>query len=185
MFLRFSTPSLGRGGTTLSERFSPNSLTAYPPIPLLLVNTPARPDVYCRMQDNLVGDGPVQPEIVLPEQFFASIGGRVPLKAEYQLAAAVLQEAVECYQKHLLSTDSKGRVLFTDAQAWIDADDWDWPFSFLNICAIVRIDPDYLRGGLRAWHQREAVSKPRATLLSMPPPASGPLDPCQEAAQAS
>ena len=121
------------------------------------------------MQDNLVGDGPVQPEIVLPEQFFASIGGRVPLKAEYQLAAAVLQEAVECYQKHLLSTDSKGRVLFTDAQAWIDADDWDWPFSFLNICAILRIDPNYLRGGLRAWHQREAVLKPRATLLSMSP----------------
>ena len=43
--------------------------------------------------------------------------------------------------------------LFKDAEEWIFEDDHEWPFSFINICEAVDLDPKYLRKGLLHWRQ--------------------------------
>jgi len=68
---------------------------------------------------------------------------------EKRLMLAVLQGAVECFQDY-----AEQDRLFKDAEEWIFEDDHEWPFSFINICEAVDIDPKYLRKGLSHWKKR-------------------------------
>jgi hypothetical protein len=106
-----------------------------------------------------------QPDVLLPSQFFAAMRKRVPKEAEYRLVLAVLQDAIECYQKHLAAEDPKARELFEDAESWIASDDRSWPYSFVNICDLLNISPAYVREGLRAWEERQGVGRKRRSAL--------------------
>ena len=72
---------------------------------------------------------------------------------EKRLMLAILLDAVECYQKYAPLHRRKPDRLFTATVEWIFEDDDKWPFSFLNICDAVGIDPKYLRNGLQQWNQ--------------------------------
>jgi hypothetical protein len=110
------------------------------------------------MRDYMVGDGHLfQPDMLLPAQFFAHVRKRVPQEAEYRLVVAILQDAIECFQKHVNAPDRKARQLFVDAEAWIAADDRTWPYSFVNVCELLGLDPGNLRAGLQAWKERHAI----------------------------
>ena len=65
---------------------------------------------------------------------------------------AVLQNAVDCYQKYVLSDDRLGRELFEEAAAWIESTRNDSLFSFENISETLQIEPGYVRRGLAEWH---------------------------------
>ena len=75
--------------------------------------------------------GLMQPDAVLPEQFKP----RRALSSEQRLMVAVLENAVECYQKYALLANRRARRLFKEAHEWIYCGESDWPFSFENICA--------------------------------------------------
>ena len=62
---------------------------------------------------------------------------------------AVLEEALVTFQRGLNSPRAEHRRHFHEVDRWIRSDDTDWPFAFENICACLRIDPDYVRGGLK------------------------------------
>lgn len=70
---------------------------------------------------------------------------------EKRLMLAILVDAVECFQKHAPKHQGKPDRLFRASREWIFQDDLKWPFSFLNICDAVGIDPRYLRNGLDQW----------------------------------
>jgi hypothetical protein len=70
---------------------------------------------------------------------------------------AVLTDAVLCFQRYGASVTRSNRALFKQAEAWIFDDRSDSPFSFVSICEVLRINPSYLRGGLRRW-VKEKVS---------------------------
>jgi len=74
---------------------------------------------------------------------------------------AVLLDAVECFQKY---AGREANRLFKDTDEWIFEDDHEWPFSFINICEAVDIDPKYLRKGLSHWKKR-ATPKVNARCL--------------------
>jgi len=67
---------------------------------------------------------------------------------------AVLLDAVECFQKYSLLPGQYADRLFKDTEDWIFKDDHKWPFSFMNICEAVEMDPNYLRKGLALWKLR-------------------------------
>lgn len=67
------------------------------------------------------------------------------------LMLAVLQDAVDCYQKFVTARSRKGQRLFSEAEEWILDDGTDWPFSFVTICEVLGLDPQYLREGLARW----------------------------------
>jgi len=71
---------------------------------------------------------------------------------EKRLMLAILLDAVECFQKYAPLDRRKPDRLFKATEEWIFQDDYKWPFSFLNICDAVGIDPKYLRNGLQQWN---------------------------------
>ncbi len=111
-----------------------------------------------------------EPDYVLPEQFFAAFAGQERLGSERRLMLAVLQDAVECYQKYALSRTPTGRVEFDDARQWIESTDRDWSFSFENICDTLGLNAVYLRRGiLKFGSGRRAVKRRAPRIVALAP----------------
>ncbi|MBI3059911.1 MAG: hypothetical protein HYY81_11500 [Deltaproteobacteria bacterium] len=94
-----------------------------------------------------------QPDALVSAQYFDAFRSEVNLEPENRLILAILEDAVYCFQRYVLSQDTKGKSLFYDAEQWIMEENRHWIFSFENICDFLEIDPDYLRCGLRAWKE--------------------------------
>ena len=109
------------------------------------------------------------PALVLPDQFFAEFSKRPGIDSERRLMLAVLEDAVQCYQRFALARDARGHFEFEEAQRWIASDDREWPFSFENICDVLGLDTEYIREGLRKHGPRSArVSAERIAPSIMP-----------------
>lgn len=91
-----------------------------------------------------------QPD-VLPKQSWDVCRRIARLQPEKELMLAVLQDAVECFQKYVRAQDRKGKTRFREVEDWIMEEDSDEVFSFEYICEILGIDPRYLRRGLLRW----------------------------------
>ena len=91
------------------------------------------------------------PDVVLPEQFFEGARRDSQASGEKALMLAVLEDGIRCFQEHLRNPRSNPRLLSQQAEAWIRAVDYDWPFSFNNVCETLGIDPSALRAALLAW----------------------------------
>jgi len=101
-----------------------------------------------------------EPDTLMPEQYFASLGREAGGTNERGLMLAILRDAVECYQKYALSRDPQGEELHRDAAEWIFSNDREWPFSFENICDVLGVSAEYVRTGL-APLQKRTVRKVR------------------------
>jgi hypothetical protein len=97
--------------------------------------------------------GLFEPDALLPAQFYAAFRGGMAARGERRLMLAVLQDALDCYQKYAFARDGHGRQAFGDAETWISCGDRDWYFSFENICETLDINPDFLRRGMRTWRE--------------------------------
>jgi hypothetical protein len=93
----------------------------------------------------------LEPEAVLPSQYFSLPGVDASLQAEKRLMLAVLEDAVGTFQKYVNAKERNGQRLFTEVEDWFAADEVEWPYSFINISQALGLDPEYLRGGLNHW----------------------------------
>ena len=98
------------------------------------------------------------PEIVLPEQLQQGHRRDSYLSGEKALMLAVLEDGIRCFQEHLRNPRSNPRLLSQQAEAWIRAVDYEWPFSFNNVCETLGIDPDALRERLLTWKAKRLES---------------------------
>jgi hypothetical protein len=99
------------------------------------------------------------PDIVLPEQFFEGARHDSQASGEKALMLAVLEDGIRCFQEHLRNPRSNPRLLSQQAEAWIRAVDYDWPFSFNNVCETLRIDPGALRAALLDWKAKRLAER--------------------------
>ncbi len=81
-------------------------------------------------------------------EYFDSLKRTLLMESEKRLMLAVLQDAVECYQKYLLARRGKDKNLFSEAEAWILEQDNRSAFSFDNVCDSLGLAPNYVRAGL-------------------------------------
>jgi hypothetical protein len=88
---------------------------------------------------------------------------------EEKLMLAVLDDAIACFQKYAFARDRKGKVLFQEAEKWVQATNSDWPFSFGNVCEILGFAPDYLRQGLGQWKAAKLESRAKAKIYQLAP----------------
>ena len=96
-------------------------------------------------------------DAVLPEQVSmdpASVRTGCP---EAALMRATLEDAIVCFQHQFYVSRQRSHRLAREAEAWFFSDDTHWPFSFVNICAVLGFNPDYIRKGLRRWHAKHPV----------------------------
>jgi hypothetical protein len=66
------------------------------------------------------------------------------------LAIGVLRQAVHDLRKFRSATRGVERDLYLDAYSWIMADDFLWPYSFLNVCELLHVSPEAIRAKLLA-----------------------------------
>ena len=96
-----------------------------------------------------------EPDALSVHQYFDRWRGAAGyLQPEGRLMFAVLLDAVECFQKYPFERGNKLARRLNDTEEWIFKDDYEWPFSFVNICEAVGMDPQYLRNGLWRWKQK-------------------------------
>lgn len=94
-----------------------------------------------------------QPNTVLPDQLPTALESARYWQGEKRLMAAVLGDAVHCFQSYIVAKGHKEKRIFDEAEAWILSND-SWFFGFNNVCAILNIDADYLRAGLIKWKEQ-------------------------------
>ena len=112
-----------------------------------------------------------EPDTIVPSQFFATLRRQAPTKrGEYHLLVALLEDAINCFQKHAHAANKGKQRLFDEAQAWISGEDGDTGdhaqdqvpgFSFEYVCDVLGLDAADLRRGLQRWRMRTCAIAPR------------------------
>jgi len=97
----------------------------------------------------------LEPEIIVPAQFFAGFRHDASVRPEKRLMLAVLEEAVADFQKHVVTTSREGQRIFRELEEWFVSEDRDWPCSFANICDSLGIETSWLRTGLARWRDTQ------------------------------
>lgn len=92
--------------------------------------------------------------------------------------SAVLEDAIYCFQQQFAGEQPRKQRLAKEAEEWLFSDDDRWPFSFLNICAALGLDPPSVRRALKRWRhsaknlirslKKNATENPKG--LTLPPP---------------
>jgi hypothetical protein len=74
-------------------------------------------------------------------------------EGEERLMLAVLESAVEDFQKYVLARHAGGKKLFQQAEEWFLDNDSGALFSFESICETLQLHPAYIRHGLLLWKE--------------------------------
>jgi hypothetical protein len=93
-------------------------------------------------------------DLALTEALFGSPNLSLKQHGEYRLLWALLEDAIHCFQRHSRDRSQRARRLAHDAEAWIFSDDRSWPVAFLNVCAVLDLNAEYIREGLCRWRQQ-------------------------------
>ena len=80
-------------------------------------------------------------------------------EGEERLMLAVLENAVEYFQKYVLARKPKGKQLFQEAEEWFLDKENETLYSFENICETLGLHPDPIRKGLMVWKEVEAQAR--------------------------
>ena len=80
---------------------------------------------------------------------------------EKKLAAAVLASALVEIRDHHGNAGHRRRV--AEALEWVALDDHEWPYSFVRLCSLFDLEPQWVRGVVERWVQvppaeRKAIS---------------------------
>jgi hypothetical protein len=92
-----------------------------------------------------------QVDTLAAQQYHDTYRRRIPQQSEIRLMLAVLEDAINCYQDNLFAVNKKRIQLFREAEDWFMNDDASWIFSFVSICSILNLEPDYFRQGIKRW----------------------------------
>jgi hypothetical protein len=112
------------------------------------------------------GAGLFEPDVLLPNQYFAAFRRGRAVEGERRLMLAVLEDAVDSYRKYALARDPREQACFLEAREWFVSDDRSWLFAFENVCDVLEMEPDYLRSGLDKWRRQLTAAAMRRTELA-------------------
>lgn len=99
----------------------------------------------------------LEPETILPAQYFDRIQIDASLQPEKRLMLAVLEDGVGTFQKYAHATGRRARRLFAEADEWFNSSAGDSPFTFVGICQALNLEPEYIRRGLRRWRDEQLI----------------------------
>ncbi len=103
----------------------------------------------------------LEPEIIVPAQFFSGFRHDSSLRPEKRLMLAVLEEAVADFQKQVVAKSGEGQRGFRELEEWFGSEDRDWPYSFANICDSLGLEASWVRSGLMRWRDGQRARHAR------------------------
>jgi hypothetical protein len=114
-----------------------------------------------RVDERKAGGFGIEPETVLPSQFFDRVQIDASLQPEKRLMLAVLEDAVGVFQKYVNVSikNRRGHRMFVEAEEWFASNDTSWPYAFVNVCQALGLEPGYVRGGLWRWREGQRSVK--------------------------
>jgi hypothetical protein len=65
--------------------------------------------------------------------------------SQRELASGILQQAAQDLHRFHGATKGVERELYRDAYRWVISGDCSWPFSFLNVCQVLKLAPETVR----------------------------------------
>lgn len=68
--------------------------------------------------------------------------------SQRELVSGLLKQAAHDLRRFHGATSAVERELYQDAYRWVISDDCSWPFSFLNVCKLLKLAPESLRQDL-------------------------------------
>jgi len=80
---------------------------------------------------------------------FASKPAKTRASSHRRLMLAVLNEALQTYANGLTSRSVARRADAYKVETWTESESSAWPFAFVNVCAALGVDPDYIRARMR------------------------------------
>lgn len=92
---------------------------------------------------------------VLPEQFWNTYEDSTHLSGERALMWAVFADGIDSYRRNAHATSAERRLEFLEAESWMLNTDWEWPFSFVNLCDAFGFNPAGVRRALRRWRREQ------------------------------
>jgi hypothetical protein len=103
-----------------------------------------------------------EPDVLLPSQY----GGGIPAHqqtGEMRLAYAVLEDALHILRVRAHAVSPWAQEQREEVLAWIASNDEHYPHSYRNCCHWIGLDPDLVRGKLRAlgWIPHKVRKKER------------------------
>jgi hypothetical protein len=87
--------------------------------------------------------GPL-PDVVLPSQFFDSVGAKA-FSSEQRLMLAVLTDAINILGEYRVSPSQRKRESFDEASSWVFSEGVEGPLSFEHVCDALGVDVASLR----------------------------------------
>jgi hypothetical protein len=105
-------------------------------------------EIADRIQEYLGGQ--FEPDTLLPVQYNELMRRRSALEGERKLMFAVLEDAVECYLKHMNAKSRRRLLLFYEVQNWMNAKNRVGLFSYQTLCESLGIDAKALRAALES-----------------------------------
>jgi hypothetical protein len=116
-------------------------------------------------------DSMFENDVLLVSRYFESIRKKT-LDPEKKLMLALLENGIEYFQKYIDGNRPREKRRFREAEEWImDKSATGWCFSFENACEMLRLDPEYVRKGVRQWQVAHYGSRLKARVskrLSVP-----------------
>ena len=86
---------------------------------------------------------------------------RIASRPEQRLMLAVLEDAIDCFEKYYPTARGRANRVFREAEEWIMSDGYEGPFTFAHICSVLGLDPSAVRSRLRRAHLDHVLSGPR------------------------
>src|SRR5215813_4955423 len=87
-----------------------------------------------------------EPDTLVSTQYLESFRRKTPNEPEKMLMLAVLEDAINCFQVNMMAERGRAKQLLDETVAWfLDRND-DWAFSFVSICEILQLNPEYVCG---------------------------------------
>ena len=70
------------------------------------------------------------------------------------LMLAVLDDALATYRRGVASPQPSRRTEALRVEAWVESNNVNGAFAFLNVCRVVGASPAYVRACMAAWRRR-------------------------------
>ena len=113
----------------------------------------------------------LQPDTILPSQFYGSRRDNAETEPLRRLMSAVLEDAINCFQRNAAAPGNglRRRREYIEARQWLFGKEGSGPFSFENVCSVLGIHPGNLRRKLSQLAQGRSQSQsPRVSTVSDP-----------------
>lgn len=102
-----------------------------------------------------------QLDSLLPAQYFDTVRRKANSEPEKKLMLAILEDAIDCFQKYIFARDGRGKGIFREAEDWILEENSDRLFSFETVCDALGFNPSYVRQGLLLWKEMKLAERSR------------------------